>query len=159
MKLNLKGLNQEEKTRAKQESGIAIVDGINDFLDQHVSPVSGGRFKQKKADGTLSSLFEFGDMRAQITFEELETDHVEVGIFADAPTKERLKAFNHGTGDTVPKREFIAAPNKKFKKVIMDSVNTIVGEIKEEAKAKKEIEDDLVQTILEPEDLLEILGG
>lgn len=153
----MKGLTQEEKSKAKRESGIVIVDEINKFLDRSTSPVEGGRFKERKADGSRSSLFEFGDMRSQITFEELGTDHIDVGIFEGAPTKERLKAFNHGTGDTVPKREFIAAPNKRFKKSIMNKVSRIVKIIKEDAVASKQIEDDLVQTILSEDDLLDLL--
>jgi len=150
-------LNEEERKRAKTTAGQILVDGINDFLDQSLSPVEGGMFKAKKEDNTNSRLFEFGDMRSQITFEELDSDHVDVGIFADAPEVEKLKSFNHNTGDTLPKRQFIAAPNRKFKKEIMDKVDRGVDQIKEEAKQRKETEDLLVQTILTPTDILDLI--
>jgi len=159
VKLNLKGLNSEEKELAKITAGQILVESINEFLDRSESPVQGGKFKEKKIDGTSSQLFEFGDMRSQITFEELESDHIEVGIFSDAPEVERLKSFNHNTGDTLPKRQFIAAPNKRFKKEIMDEIDRSLDEIREDAKARKEDEDLIVQTILEPEDILGLLDG
>ena len=151
-------MNQSEKREAKESAGAILVEGINSILDTHSSPVENGRFKSTKADGKLSSLFKDGDMRSQITFEELETDHVEVGIFGNAPTVEKLKAYNHNVGDTLPVREFIAKPNKRFKKSIMDKVNASTERIREEAKSRKKEEDDIVEDILTPDDLLDILG-
>ena len=148
MKLNLKGLNQEEKSRAKTTAGQILVDSINEFLDKSDTPVSGGKFKKKKEDGTNSQLFEFGDMRASISFEEADTDHVEVGIFDSAPEVEKLKSFNHNKGDTLPKREFIAAPNKRFKEEIMKKVDASIDVIKAEADRRKEIEDQLIADVL-----------
>ena len=159
MKLNLKGLTQAEKERAKRSAGDIIVREINETLDRHESPVSGGRFKEKKQDGSLSSLFEFGTMRSQITFEELESDHIDVGIFSNAPTVEKLKSYNHNTGDTVPKRQFIAPPNRRFNEDIMDKVNEEISEIKEDSKARKAIEDEVVETILTPQSLVDLLDG
>lgn len=132
MNLNLKGLPESLKDRAKRVAGEIIVDGINDNLDAHRSPVKGGAFQKKKADGTLSSLFQDGDLRSQITFSEQDTDSIAVGIFEDAPTKEKLKSFNHNTGDTLPQRRFIPSANQKFKKPIMDKVNAAIKEIKKE---------------------------
>jgi len=152
-------LNPEEKRRAKTEAGNIIVEGINQILDRHDSPVERGQFKRNKKDGQPSSLFEFGDMRAQITFEELDSDHIDVGIFSDAPEVERFKAFNHNTGDTLPKREFIASPNKRFKKEIMDRVDEAIDAIREDAEQRQEIENNLVETVLTGEDLLDILNG
>jgi hypothetical protein len=143
--LNLKGLTDSEKDQAKKEVGEIIVQGINDELDSSRSPVAGGRFQKKKADGSNSELFEFGDMRSQITFEEGERDEIMVGIFEDAPTVEKLKSFNHNTGDTLPQRRFIAAPNQKFKANIMNKANDAVKKIKRESE---EI-DSLVNQILD----------
>lgn len=128
--MNLKGLTQASKEVAKTEAGEIIVDEINEFLDRSSSPVKGGKFKRFKETGGLSELFEDGDMRSQITFESGAGDSIEVGIFDDAPTVERLKAFNHNTGDTVPERRFIASPNQKFKASIMDKVERNIESIR-----------------------------
>ncbi len=158
MKLDLKGLNEEEKRLAKEAAGQVLVSGINEFLDRSESPVQGGRFKSRKKDGGVSTLFEDGDLRASITFEELESDHVEVGVFDSAPQVERLKAFNHTTGDTLPQRQFIAPPNKRFKEPIMRRVNDAIDPVRERAEARKLVERELVETILTEEDILDILG-
>jgi hypothetical protein len=128
--LNLKGLTSDQKEKAKSIAGEIIVDEINSFLDKSLSPVKGGNFKKKKADGTKSELFEFGDMRGHITFNELDSDAISVGVFEDAPLVERLKSFNHNTGDTLPQRKFIAAPNQVFNPKIMKKVNSAIDKLR-----------------------------
>ena len=158
MKLNLKGLSKAEKERAKRAAGQVLVDGINEYLDRSDSPVSGGRFKSRKKEGGLSRLFEDGDLRAHITFEELDSDHVEVGVFDSAPEVERLKAFNHTTGDTLPQRQFVAPPNRRFKKDIMERVDDVIDPIREEAKERRRLERELVETVLTEDDISDLLG-
>lgn len=136
--LNLKGLSEARKTRAKIEAGTIIVEEINSFLDSSESPVKGSKAFEPKADGSSSQLFEDGDMRSQITFSEEESDAIMVGIFGDAPEKERLKGYNHNVGDSLPRRRFIAAPNQVFKKSIMDKVNRSIETIKREEKEEDE---------------------
>ena len=148
MKLDLTGLSPEEKVRAKSLAGQILVDEINDYLDRSESPVSGGKFKKeltyKKGDSTL---FEFGDMRSQITYETGEDveNYVEVGIFENAPEVERLKSFNHNTGDTLPQRRFIASPNQRFEEDIMTQVNNAVESVREQAQEEL---NQLVEEIL-----------
>lgn len=134
VKLDLKGLSPLEKKRAKEAAGRILVGEINNFLDESKSPVKSGKFKKNKADGERSILFEFGDMRDSIKFEPLDTDHIEVGIFEDSPTVERLKSYNHNVGDTLPQRRFIAAPNQKFKEPIMEKVDRAIDKIKEDSR-------------------------
>ncbi|NQX99776.1 MAG: hypothetical protein HRT70_01335 [Flavobacteriaceae bacterium] len=144
MNLNLKGLSEEQKQRAKRIAGEILVEEINSSLDRSTSPVKGGKYKRKKKDGTDSELFEFGDMRASISFEEQQDDSVTVGIFENAVQVERLKAFNHNNGDTLPQRRFIAAPNQVFKKGIMDRVNNAINEIRDEPDETQSIVDDIL---------------
>lgn len=151
-------MNEEEKSRAKKLAGEIIVEGINDILDQSESPVEGGAFKSIKKDGSISTLFMEGDLRSQITFQELESDQVVVGIFEDAPEVERLKAYNHNVGDTLPKRQFIAPPNRRFKKEIMEDVENALDDIREDAKLRRAEDATLVQTVLSSEDILDLLG-
>lgn len=138
MKLDLTGLTSEEKLKAKQAAGSAIVDGIQKSLDSSESPVIGGGFKKKLKEGGDSTLFEFGDMRGVITFAELQDiDAIDVGIFDDAPTVEKLKAFNHNTGDTLPQRRFVAAPNQRFKDSVMKPAQEAIDAIKDIAESER----------------------
>lgn len=139
MKLNLKGLSTKEKERAKEKAGEIIVEEINKFLDKSKSPVKGGRFKKNKKDKTRSTLFEDGDLRIAIDFKELDSDHVEVGVFDSSSTVERLKAFNHNVGDTLPQRRFVASPNQRFDDKIMKKVNIEIDKIKADSEETKQL--------------------
>lgn len=67
-----------------------------------------------------------GDMMASVDILETIGSKVTIGIEGDqAP-----KAFNHQTGDTLPKREFFGVTKDEIKKYILD-------EFKDEIKAKK----------------------
>ncbi len=131
VRLDLKGLTPQEKQRAKEAAGSILVEEINNSLDSSTSPVKNGKFKALKADNTASFLFEDGSMRQSITFDPLDEDAVDVGIFQDSPRVERLKGFNHNNGDTLPQRRFIAAPNQKFKDSIMTRVNNAINDIRD----------------------------
>ncbi len=69
-------------------------------------------------------------MRSQITFTEFR-DGVDVGIFENAPEKERLKSFNHNTGDTLPQRQFIPKKEQKFKRDINSGIKNIIDNLSE----------------------------
>ena len=145
VKLDLSDLNLAERIIAKQEAGEIIVEEIQSHLDRSTSPVDRGKFKEEKANGERSELFEDGSMRSQITFEELDGEEIEVGIFESAPKVERLKSFNHNTGDTVPQRRFIPSPNQKFKDSIMKRVNDNTESIREESQ-EQEVEDGPIES-------------
>lgn len=147
VKLDLSGLTQEQKTRAKELAGNILVDQINSFLDRSLTPVKGGRWTRKKADGSVSTLFQDGDMRSQITFQELEDeDAIMVGIFSDAPAVETAKSFNHNTGDTVPQRRFIPSPNQVFRPVIMNKINSAINEIRQSGDDLSDIERRILES-------------
>jgi len=137
--LNLKGLSDEGRVEAKVAIGEIIVAEINEHLDRGESPVQGGKYKSEKKDGTTADLFSDGDLRAHITFEE-SSNGIVVGIFDDAPTVERAKAYAHNTGykdhpwleDPKLKREFIPSANKKFNESIMKKVEAELKAIKNE---------------------------
>ena len=121
-----------EKKKIKTEVGLFVVDQINDFLDRSTSPVSGGQFKKKRKDKKPSKLFEDGDMRSQITFAEFK-DGVDVGIFSNAPLVEKLKAFNHNVGDTLPRRQFVPDKKQKFKRKINTGIKKIIEKLSKDA--------------------------
>lgn len=128
MTLDLEGMSRTAKTRAKEEAGRIIIEEIHNHLDSSTSPVEGGSFKPLKADGTASLLFQEGDMRSAITFKKRTGSNIEVGIWKK---KETPKAFNHTTGDTLPKREFIPRENDNFKESISTKVERAVNDIRE----------------------------
>lgn len=152
LELDLEGLSREGKTRAKNEAGRIIVEEIQAHLDRSSSPVSGGRFKTRKADGSNSILLEFGDMRDAIEFKRRSGDNIEVGVFRSA---ERAKAFGHTTGfrghpflDGTAFREFIPDESDSFKRTITSRVNRAINNIKEfEESLRTEGEEATQQTL------------
>lgn len=154
-------MSDEAKDEAKTAAGVILLEEINKSLDKSKSPVKNGAFKKMKKEGGRSTLFEEGDMRGSLDFGPL-TNGVEVGIFDDVEEVERLKAFNHNTGDTLPKREFIPATNKRFNDDIMAKVNKAVDEIRKEDAASTEIAPS-ISTLFSDDDLdaliAEVLRG
>ena len=136
-------MSQEAKTRAKNIAGEIIIDGIEDALDDSESPVQGGKFKSKKADGTLSRLLDKGDMRFSLESKNRKGDDIEIGVFKK---KERAKAYGHTTGfkghkfldKSKNKREFIPGKSQLFDKGIMNEVTEAIEDIKEFDEFKKD---------------------
>ena len=139
--MDLKGLSQQNKQRAKEAVGELLVDEIESFLDESKSPVKNGKFKRTLKDGRPSNLLDEGRMRSELDFEVPETDHVDVGIFETSPQVEKDKALGHNSGFKGHpnqskmkkfKREFIPAPNKTFKQPIKRKIKDVVDSIKNE---------------------------
>lgn len=127
LSLDLDGLDQASRDRAKAEVGQLIIDEINSYLDESRSPVAGGSYKRMKKDGERSILFEFGDMRDSLEWRDVGGDEIEVGIWNRSETP---KAYNHTIGDTLPQREFIPAERDRFRQKIMDKVDDTVDRIR-----------------------------
>lgn len=146
VKLDLKGLNRTQKKIAKEEAGRLLIEGIQQSLDESLSPVSGGSFKRTTKDGDRSILFEEGDLREAIVSKNRSDDRIEVGVFKSS---ERKKAYNHNMGSnnssnsTVPERRFIPDENQTFKKKVMDRVDRRLKEIK---RGQKETNIEELQT-------------
>lgn len=117
-------LPSEKKSEIKKLVGEFIVSSINDYLDRSASPVSKGKFKAFKADGDASQLFKTGDMRSSIEFKETPQG-LKIGIFDN---DEAPKAFNHNTGDTLPRRQFIPDVEETFKAPILNGIKKIIRE-------------------------------
>lgn len=93
-----------------------------------------------------------GDMMASIDILETDGAKIKIGIDDDSQAP---KAYNHQTGDTLPKREFFGVSNSELK-------NYIINEFKDEIKAKKvtsaEETESLIKTIRGIRTLAEFLG-
>lgn len=136
VELDLQGLDDAQRDRAKRIAGDIIVDGINDILDQSRSPVLGGSFKKQKADGERSILFEFGDMRDSLEWRDAGGNSIEIGSW-DAD--ETPKLYNHTVGDTLPQRQVLPFSNETFKDEIMDRVNRAIDELRETGRVRRVI--------------------
>lgn len=135
--MNLKGLSPDSKIEAKETAADIIIEEINSFLDASKSPVAGGTYRKRKVDGSNSQLFEEGDMRISLEAIDAGENKIELGVFEPDQTR---KAYGHNTGFKghpneakmkKHKREFIPAPNKKFKASIMKKVNAAIEDIRE----------------------------
>jgi len=134
IELNLEGLSDEQRDRAKRAAGEIIVDGINDLLDESRSPVLGGAYKKQKADGERSILFEFGDMRDSLEWRDAGGSSIEIGSWDPDETP---KLFNHTIGDTLPQRQVLPLPNETFKDEIMDRVNQAIDDIRQTGRPRR----------------------
>lgn len=146
-----------------------IGQAIIDYMDERVEDGLGyGRKKLKspysvayseslnfKAAGKSKNKVNMklsGDMMASIDI--LETDGAKITLGIEG--SEAPKAFNHQTGDTVPKREFFGVTKDEIKKYIID-------EFKDEIKAKKttssEEQQSLINAVRGIRTLADFFGG
>lgn len=136
VRIDFNGAKGDLKEAIKKEVGEYVVKEINSFLDSARSPVDGGEYKReknktgKKGRPGLSRLFEDGDLRSSITFEEYR-DGVEIGVFDGG---EVPKAYGHNTGFKGHPylsgkgyiREFIPKKDQEFDSKIRDGIKQIV---------------------------------
>lgn len=134
VRLKIDDLDPGNQELAREEAASIIIQETNKFLDRSQTPVEGGRFKSTLKDGRPSKLFETGAMRFNLSFEDLDNG-IEVGVFASDQTP---KAYAHNTsykGHPFIKskdlfRQFIPAPNKRYKEEIMKKVNDRIESIR-----------------------------
>lgn len=120
----VKKIKPSKRKEVVEEIGIALISEMERYLDDGASPVSGGSYKRKKKDGGISDMYETGAMLGNLTFDAFR-DKI---VFKITDSKEKKKAYNHNTGDTLPKRQFIPndSDDEKFKnqnKIISRIIN------------------------------------
>lgn len=129
--LDLEKVPQAQRESVKKDVGDFVVNEILRFVETGISPVKGeGKFKalnkkyaDKEKNGNRKANLELdGDMLDALTF-EITGNGIEVGVFNE---KETPKAFNHNTGDTLPKRQFIPNEDQGFKRRISSGINDII---------------------------------
>lgn len=114
LKEALKDVKPSKRQEVKEKVANTIISEIKKNLRSTTSPVTGEKlqglsksykdFKKKKGKGSRPNLKLFGDMQASLD-SRISGNKVSVGIFSE--TKQKLKSFNHNTGDTLPKRQFL----------------------------------------------------
>jgi len=127
----IKKIKPSKRKEVTELIGVTVIDAMGEYLDKGSSPVSKGSYKKKMADGkTISDLYETGAMLGNLKFINTK-EKVEFKI---TDTTEKLKAFNHNTGDTLPTRQFLPDDEKgeKFKRSIMQKVKGIINDASED---------------------------
>ncbi len=118
MTINLKEalskVKPKNRAKVKEKVAKAVISEIKKSLRSSTSPVTGEKLeplskeyqkiKRKMGKGGSANLKLLGDMQSSLD-SRVSGNKVTIGIFGD--TKEKLKSFNHNTGDTLPKRQFL----------------------------------------------------
>ena len=146
MPLGLDRVPQSKREEAQREVIDFLLDAILEDTSKQVSAVSGRvwkslskEYKAKKASESSSNVANLeltGAMLDALEGVIKGSGKIEVGIFdgGEAP-----KAFNHNTGDTLPKRQFIPGPRQAFRPGIMEEIEDILYEYAEKESAGEEL--------------------
>jgi len=145
-KFNLKelfGVVPDAETRAA--FGQAVIDRIKERTESG-SGIGGAPFKSDSYSDEYADSLEFkahgksksdvnmelsGDMMGLMDIIQESTQTVTIGW---ADEKENLKAFNHNTGDTVPKRPFFGLSAKEVKEIAKDFKEKLPERVRENRK-------------------------
>ena len=130
LKEHIKKVPKENRKEVTEQIGLALIDSIGEYTGRGTSPVFKGEYKKKMADGkTTSDLYDKGTMLGNLKIDNLMSS-VRIKI---TKTKEKLKSFNHNTGDSLPVRKFLPDDEKgeKFKPAIMKKVMEIINNASE----------------------------
>ena len=94
--------------------GLTILDEIVSYLDKGISPVSGGKYKRTlskeyKKQKTSAGKKSFADMQlTDSMLDNLKIDATKKDVSIKITDKtEKLKAYNHNKGDTLPVRQWL----------------------------------------------------
>lgn len=121
-----------------------LVAEINGTMDESRSPVSGGKWKSAKKDGSTSVLLEDGDLRDAIEA-RIKGNFIDVGVFDE---DQAPKAYAHNTGykghEHIPNgkyfRQFIPEEDQSFTRDIESSIRDVIKSFKGNKKAQEKTE-------------------
>jgi hypothetical protein len=134
----LKGLSSDRKREISQAVSEKIGEMIANDLATGTprSSVSGAAmsrlskdYKKKKigkGKGGKANLILDGDMLSGLQ----NNNGVESVVLKITASKQKKKAFNHITGDTLPKRQFLPNEGEAFRSGIMKEINKIIKDMK-----------------------------
>ncbi len=137
LQLDLTGIPLDEREDAKQAVLDYIKEQMLSDLGQAVSPVTGdsftplskeyAKYKETKSSNVIPNMELTGALLDSLTGIDKGGTKIEIGWFED---DQAVKAFNHTTGDTVPKRPLIPKPDEDFRSGIMDEIESILDEFR-----------------------------
>lgn len=130
----LKDVPKDKRSEAKQAAADFLRDAI--FQDTSVgrSSVNGAKwkglskkykkFKQKQGKGGLADLdFDSEMLNSLIVRKSAKGVTTEIKRGGEIP-----KAYNHITGDTLPKRQFMPDEGETWRKGILDGITSVISE-------------------------------
>jgi len=137
----LEQIPRADRSAAKTEAGVELLNAILGDVAGSRSPVDGSRFqklskeyrafKKKKTGRTLADLRLTSAMLGSLKVEN-STKGLRVLI---TNSIEKKKAFNHNVGDTLPLRQFIPndALEETFRPGIIRKINSVIDDFQESA--------------------------
>ena len=136
------GITGNKRKEAAQAAGEVALGGILEATEQEISPVNRMRgfpslakeykkFKRKKGKGTKANLRLNEEMLPSM---KVEADKNSFTIKITDST-EKKKAYNHNTGDTLPKRQFL--PDDERDQKLKPGIRTAYLKMLEEYKNAK----------------------
>lgn len=148
---------------------LAIAQKVIDHIVKRTeegSSVFGGGFKPYSEDYKNTAEFKLlkdgdtvnmkltGSMLNDINLLSDSANTIRIG-FEDET--EILKAFNHNTGDTVPRRAFFGVTEKEAKEIILEDFSAEIARLKGNDPAKQTVKEIMEQGVLKK--ALEILNS
>ena len=138
----LQGLSRKQRTQAKNEIRDYVLSEIESHTQAQTSPVDGSRFAELSSAyrKVKRALGKGGDADLHLNNDMINSLHAvnkENGVeFRITDSLEKLKSFNHNTGDTVPRRQFLPDDQRRgkfgtFNSDIRDGINSIIRRVRE----------------------------
>ncbi len=135
---DLFGVDVSDKPEIKQAVGQAIIDKIVSRTGSGKG-VDGGKFQKYSESYTESLAFKaagkskdsvnlklFGDMLGTLDVLSDEGNKLKIGWDDEL---QNAKAYNHNTGDTLPKREFFGLSDSEVKEIKNEFIGEAIGRV------------------------------
>jgi hypothetical protein len=126
------GIPRSDRATAVKDVADFVKESMLDYYGDGVSPVTGDKFKRLSKDyakfkrGQSSSAYAnmelTGEMLDALEY-KIKGSKIEIGWFGGVDAK---KAFNHTTGDTLPKRPLVPTARQKFDDPIEEGITEIL---------------------------------
>ena len=134
--VDLKGVPPDLIGEVSEEVGEFLLTQVLEDIAKGISSVSGRKWKglspqykdvkAKETSAVKANLELTGEMLDDLDW-RLKNKRIEIGWFKDKD--QTIKAFNHNTGDTLPKRQSIPRPSEKFRPGIRKEMDAIINEV------------------------------
>ncbi len=121
---------------------LSIAQAVIDYIverTQDGKALNGGSFKPYSKDYKESTAFNLLKDSSEVNMTLTGSMLGSIDVLSDGPntirigfrdTKEKLKAFNHNTGDTLPKRPFFGVTQKEVKELIEDQFSSELNKLR-----------------------------
>jgi hypothetical protein len=152
--LDLSGIPRSNRKKVKNKIGKYLLNEILLSVGDEKSPVENGKYKKglsaeyaKEKGSNKADLDLEGDLLNSLKFKS-KGDKIEVGIFNKKQTG-KADGHNqiHAKHKTLPERRFIPDEKQKFKKYIMNGIDSILDDAKTKRLDSRQIEPEVIKII------------